>query len=262
MSGGEPFLYPEFVDLCARLTKNHFITVNTNLSTSNTIDFADSINPEQTYSINASLHIEEREMRNGLSKYLERVRYYQNKGFQIRVEYVMYPTLFQRIEDDLQMLKSEGVAIVNLKAFRGYFKSRYYPLAYSETEQEFIREHLLDGKEEEIMSIDKTFTFFGKPCRTGLDYWVMDPAGNVRRCCSSTKSYGNFFDESFQADREARPCPFIKCAAPYEGMLYSSDTPVRTTSAIKECFLEAPSYIFQKARPSKLYRYVKKVTSR
>jgi len=40
MSGGEPFLYPRFVELCMALTRSHYISMNTNLSTANANDFA------------------------------------------------------------------------------------------------------------------------------------------------------------------------------------------------------------------------------
>ena len=81
ISGGEPFLYPRFSELCGELTRNHFLTVNTNLSTSNALEFAAEIDPAKVYSINASLHIIERQRRTGLEKFLEYARTFQKSGW-------------------------------------------------------------------------------------------------------------------------------------------------------------------------------------
>ena len=47
ISGGEPFLQPDFLELCRGLTEKHYISINTNLSTRNIYDFAKHINPEK-----------------------------------------------------------------------------------------------------------------------------------------------------------------------------------------------------------------------
>ena len=61
LAGGEPFLYPDFITLCKLLTKNHYIGMNTNLSTKNIITFADNIEPKKVLYIYASLHIVQKE---------------------------------------------------------------------------------------------------------------------------------------------------------------------------------------------------------
>ncbi len=63
ISGGEPFLYPRFVELVEALTEKHYVSINTNLSRSNAYDFANVIPPEKILYIHASLHIMERERR-------------------------------------------------------------------------------------------------------------------------------------------------------------------------------------------------------
>ena len=63
MTGGEPSLYPGFVDLCAGLTERHFISVNSNLTHASIESFAKRIKPARTSFINAGLHLEERDRR-------------------------------------------------------------------------------------------------------------------------------------------------------------------------------------------------------
>lgn len=76
MSGGETFLYPKFVELARALTKKCYISLNTNLSTPNVYEFGDMISPEKVLSINAALHIMEREKsKNGVNKYIKKFLY-------------------------------------------------------------------------------------------------------------------------------------------------------------------------------------------
>lgn len=100
LAGGEPFLYPDFVNLCKMLTTNHLIVTNTNLSTNN---------------VKPSIHIEEREKRSLYHKFIDEVLYLKNRKFKIQVEYVLYPSLFYRIESDLFKLKNFGITIFTRK---------------------------------------------------------------------------------------------------------------------------------------------------
>ncbi len=256
LNGGEPFLYPKFIDLSELLTQKHYLSINTNISTSNCIEFADRINPKKIYSIEASLHIQERENRNGLKRYLKNFLNFQDKGFPIQVVYVTYPDLFDQIESDIKMLKSEGVKIVNLKVFRGYYKSKYYPEAYSESQRAIIEKYALDKNEFNILN--QSLSYFGKKCSAGYDFFAMDPEGDVRRCSSSAKSYGNFFDGTFQQDESARACPFHVCSCPYEGMNRTSEKKDNIINISKEILREGTPYVYKKARPVKIYRYLKK----
>jgi hypothetical protein len=63
ISGGEPFLDNNFVDLCGVITNKHYLSINTNHSTSNVFDFANKIDPNKTLFISSSVHITEREKR-------------------------------------------------------------------------------------------------------------------------------------------------------------------------------------------------------
>ena len=55
ITGGEPFLYPQFADLCKLLTQQHFISINSNLSSPRVNDFAEQINPERVKYIHLAL---------------------------------------------------------------------------------------------------------------------------------------------------------------------------------------------------------------
>ena len=45
LTGGEPSIYPDFVRLCELLTREHFISINSNMTNSSWADFATRIDP-------------------------------------------------------------------------------------------------------------------------------------------------------------------------------------------------------------------------
>src|SRR5664279_2735400 len=47
LTGGEPFLYPDFVQLCKALVSRHFICINSNLSSSRVPVFAAEVDPSR-----------------------------------------------------------------------------------------------------------------------------------------------------------------------------------------------------------------------
>ncbi len=259
LTGGEPFLYPNFIDVVEKLTKNHYVTVNSNFSINSVKEFADRIAPERIYSLNAALHIEERERFGNLQAYIDRVLYFQDRGFQVRVEYVVYPSLFDRIEDDIKMLKEAGIEVINLKVFRGLYKGISYPSAYTKEQRDYITENALDSDEVDL--IDRSYSFFGKPCASGRNFFQMDPAGDVKRCGTSTKVLFNlrdgikFFDED-------RPCPFLKCGCPYEGITNAAEDRAKLSSTLSEVKRELPDFIRKKVTRKNVTAKVRHVLGR
>ncbi len=255
LTGGEPFLYPNFIEVVEKLTKNHYVMINTNFSINTVKEFADTIDPERIYSINAALHIEERERFGNLQAYIDRVLYFQERGFQVRVEYVVYPSLFDRIEDDIKMLKDAGVEIINLKTFRGMYNGISYPSAYSKEQREYIDANALDPLEVEL--IDTSYSFFGKPCSSGRDFFQMDPAGDITRCGTSSKVLFNLRDGITFSETD-RPCPFPKCGCPYEGIHRTDTKKAKFREIVTEIKSELPDFVQKKVTKEKIVFKLKK----
>jgi MoaA/NifB/PqqE/SkfB family radical SAM enzyme len=217
ITGGEPFLENNFVDICYEITKNHYISLNTNLSTQNIFDFADKIDPERTVFINAAVHIIEREKNDlELKLYIEKILYLQKKGFNIIAYYIAHPILFTRIKSDIEYLKSQGVQKVRIKIFRGIYNNKYYPAAYNSEEKIFLQS--MEADYPEFGLLGKIPSFYGNLCQAGQKFFVMDRSGNLRRCSSLLKYYGNLFDKSIKYDIQTLPCPLRNCGAVYEGI--------------------------------------------
>ena len=258
LSGGEPFLYPKFVELCEALTQHHSLSINSNLTSDSVTTFADRISPEKVENINASLHIKEREKRdNVLSAFMRHVRYLQDKGFKIRVEYISYPPLFQRITRDLELLQSLGARTVGVKVFVGDYQNREYPRSYTEAEKSLIRRYAIDSREEKLLK--GKVSYFGQPCLAGKNFFRMDYEGTLTRCPMSFKQQGNFFEGKFNCDEAAKPCPFFECRCFYAGLRFAQSGKASILSTMNEILQELGSVQSSRRRITlrKVRRYLR-----
>lgn len=222
MTGGEPFLYPNFVELARVLTRRHYISVSTNLSTANTYEFADVIDNTRVHWLKANVHIMEREkIRNGVNEFLRKFLHFQQQGFDIRLVYVTYPAILGRIRDDLERFRSEGVKKIWVKIFQGCYDGKRYPRDYTQEQRELLKGLGLNNFEEEILAC--RVSFLGRKCEAGHRAFSMDISGNVKRCSTVQEKYGNLFDGTFKPGESPRRCPARKCGCSYQGIKYASD---------------------------------------
>lgn len=258
ISGGEPFLYKNFIELCRRLTEKHQISINTNLSHNDVYRFAEIIDPQKVKYLNCSIHIDERERLSLVDDYIDKFNFLKKKGFCPLATYVLYPPLLKRFDNDYAFLKSKGI-ILRPKIFRGTSNrfnlpdswmprrgSRYlkllYPNAYSPKEREKILYYIERSRKEDNntknyeddpeasgllnVGVDRFFTdgipsFKGKLCRTGKDYVRMDPDGEVFRCHGGKHRLGNMFKEGVRLFEKHEECTFDLCRCYYSGYTYA-----------------------------------------
>ncbi len=246
MTGGEPFLYPDFLELCRELARNHFLALNSNLSTSNVARFAGEIDPSRVRTINASFHERVLERSGKMGDFVSNVLRLQSGGFPVKVEYVAYPPLFGRIDRDIRALREAGVRTVNLKVYRGTFGNRLYPRDYSLDERAlFLRE----GQDPaEIEFITEPFAFRGRPCRTGTDFLFMGMDGRIRRCPASSASYGDFLGGRYALDPRPRPCPYPRCGSPWVGREYAGGPKMSVRETLRETFREGIPFLLDPDR--------------
>ena len=193
ITGGEPFLYPHFVEICREITASNHIILDTNLSVTPLVKkFAQIINPKKTISIVVSLHIEEREKNDTVSDFIECVNLLQKKNFPIKVVYVLYPTLIPRFERDYQYFKERNVTLVP-KPFKGIYTGKLYPQAYTFSENQIFSEYASAGVGKKI-----TYNFRGNRCLTGSRFFLLAPNGDIRRCSSDKRVIGNVENSSIE----------------------------------------------------------------
>ena len=226
LTGGEPFIYPGFVDICEALTRNHRIGVDTNLSVSSKVrDFAERIDPARVQDLYVALHIEERERVKGVPAFIENARLLMDKGFKVIVNYVVHPTLEGRFHADCEFFAGHGITITP-RPFRGKLEGRRYPEAYGDRAQAIFADHPEQGKKI-------AFNFYGVPCSAGKTLLRLEPDGTVFRCPGDKTVLGNVLDKVTLMNGD-EPC--IKHRCPCRGLDH-----VHTTS-VQDALVEGVQY--------------------
>ncbi len=209
-TGGEPFLIPNLVDASVEITKKHFVSLDTNLITGKTMEFAEKISPQRVVRITASLHIKELERLNLVDKYIDTYQLYRKRGFRIRAWEVAYPALLGEADKYKKYFHERGVELYFMP-FIGYYNGKLYPESY--TSEEF-----------QIFSLDNSccegFNSKGKICNTGYNIGIVSPRGDISPCYQRrSEEMGNIYGEIKFADK-LTTCPFSFCPCP----LYAFDT--------------------------------------
>ncbi|MFX0023948.1 MAG: radical SAM protein [Candidatus Hermodarchaeota archaeon] len=202
-TGGEPFLVPNVVEACIELTKKHFISINTNLTSKKVKEFAEKITPERVLFINASCHIKELERRNLLSRYIDNFLLCKNRGFNIGAIEVGYPQLLKEVDKYIKFFLEKGIELAYW-VYVGRYKGKFYPDSYSEKERKTL------GLTEKYIG---WFHQYGKLCNVGYNVGIIHPNGDTSYCFAINKSLGNIYERIKFNDKLIR-CPAKLCTCP------------------------------------------------
>ena len=112
MTGGEPAVHPDFVELAQRLSQEHYLSLNSNLTHRKIDTFANVVDPARVHFIKASLHYDERSAKGGLGDFIARVRRLQDKGFRVMVSQVADPAVLPRLENIMGELAGQGLTVI------------------------------------------------------------------------------------------------------------------------------------------------------
>lgn len=214
ITGGEPFLYPNFVNVCSELAKNHSLQITTNLSRPEVYEFANKISPKKVFNISASYHREERHRPGLKDDFIKKSLELKNKGFNILINILAYPPLIHTVENDIAMFESQGLETM-LFGYRGTYKGKKYPEAYTRDELELLKKYAIDDTEIKIAF--NQLNYYGRYCAAGSSYFSMDQHGNLGRCFTLTKKIGNLFDGDISLNHKAKPCIATQCEDCYNG---------------------------------------------
>ena len=203
MTGGEPLLYPDFVALCRRLTANHRISIDSNLSLPGLVRrFVRDVDPARVDEFYVSLHIEERERTHGVGHFVDSVRLLQSAGHTVIVNYVLHPSLVDRFPRDRDFFAVRGITL-RPRPFKGLFAGRHYPEAYGELAKDYLSLHPGAGTK-------MVFNFYGIPCEGGRSFIRMEPDGTVFRCAGEKTVLGTVH-QGVTLHREPEPCRVTRC---------------------------------------------------
>lgn len=205
--GGEPSVYPTFIDLYERVSRHHSVNVTTNLSWE----------PEQAVgrwsperiSVSASFHPQFMLF----EKFLRRVMVLKEAGFFLTAHVVGYPPVFGDLPEYERRFEEVGVKGV-FGPYNGTYAGRTYPDSYSPEQRAWLSERTIVREEfyRYRLALENPK---GRLCETGVRYFKVYPDGNVFRCSmvsgQGDKPMGNIKDRDFALMDEAAPCAVDKC---------------------------------------------------
>ncbi len=228
LTGGEPFFHPEFVRLCRTLTSRHYISLNSNLSSSRVREFAAEIDPARVRYVHCGVHVEERDRRKGWPNLQANVTSLLERGFPVFASLVMTRAAFADFPRVEQLFTGLGVALIP-KAIRGFYEGRWYPQAYNEAERAQFRRFSEQAARIAATNswqpdrhgatinplldrdyLDGVPDFTGIPCSAGRMSVTIGYDGRIFRCGQRT-ILGNIFDRRLDLFAEDRPCDDEHC---------------------------------------------------
>lgn len=210
-SGGEPFVYSDFIEFLRMLSEYHTLEVSTNLSV-NLEELKEKLNPE-TLLLSSSFHPEFI----NFHEFLEKILFLKNNKFNISVTFVAYPPFLRQMEYYKEVLEKDGIQFI-IQPFKGVLNGKKYPDAYTDDERLLLKNcadtslHRSANKrifEHKTNIVDEKT----KICRMGQLYARIDRAGDIFRCCAfNSPKLGNILDGGLKLLSEPMPCEIEPCA--------------------------------------------------
>ncbi len=199
INGGEPFAYPNFVELIHRISKMHWhinITTNTSLSLG---EFVERIDPEKV-SLSVSFHPQYHD----LEKFIETVRFLRKARVTIGcINFVAWPPFLKDLAGIIERFQAIGESL-KVIPFIGEYKGCSYPSQYTAEQRELLgmREDWMEHKRHD-----------GMLCKAGYQSALLLPTGKVARCgqIGDRQLIGDFFDPGFSLLPEPMPCDVTFC---------------------------------------------------
>lgn len=199
ITGGEPFVYPDFVNILRGISEYHYPI---NISSNGTFDFEKiSEHFDNTkISITLSLHPEF----NTVESVLEKKKKLKSAGFDSEfINFVAFPPLLDKMDTYVEKIDAAGEKL-KVIPFIGTFDSKSYPGAYS------IQQRKLLGLDNEWK---KNINRKGMICAAGKKSALIFPDGKVVRCGQIGERFiiGNIFDKEFKLLDEPLECDVESC---------------------------------------------------
>jgi len=207
VSGGEPFVYPGFLDLVIELSKMHFVGACTNLEW-DVSRFVKFVKPERVR-IETSFHPEFSD----LNVFVEKLKILKENGFNPTVNFVPWPPLLDKMKSIKDAVESAS-CLLTLQPFIGRYESRLYPQGYTDKEKEYfnIFKDECNLKTLNFKTTKESDATKGKLCRMGQNYVFIHPDGDASRCCRDHSfSLGNIIKGSFSLLEEPKECQAENC---------------------------------------------------
>jgi organic radical activating enzyme len=222
ITGGEPFIYPEFTALIEELSKNFYIAFDTNLSCPKELlkDFV-----QRTTLDNVVMGLSFHPCFAEFAPFLEKALFLKNNRFHICVQYVSYPEQIAQMNIYRSKFEEEGFYFIPLP-FRGHYQGKNYPAAFGEEEKQMIYQSIEKLEQEHRARVEKQLNQVktkGQLCRAGQVYARVDNDGSIYRCghyvTNNHKPMGSIFDNNFRLSDVPLPCEAEICPCEFRWLV-------------------------------------------
>lgn len=224
MSGGEPFVYPNYVELCKKMTQFSKIIVTTNCSTKNVFDFADKIDPKKVVEVHCSVHIGQRP-KDKYDDMIEKILYLRSKGFHVFISQVVHPTILEEYKKTFEYFEKKGNVLITPKVMEGVWLFREYPNAYSMKQK---REILKYAEKAISQPSNNKIHRYGtmvygqldwknRNCSSGYNNMQIQYNGDTFRCHGDRRYLGNLYKQDIKLDEKPHICTKDLCSCESEG---------------------------------------------
>jgi MoaA/NifB/PqqE/SkfB family radical SAM enzyme len=202
-TGGEPMVYPRFIDICREMGRHFKLYLDTNLSLP--IDgLLEAAGPDRFEHVYAAMHIMDRMQSGTLDVFVHNVQLLAQGGYPFTINYVMYPPLIEQFDKHRALFEKLGIPLTP-KSFKGVFQGRRYPQSYTDAQRELI--HRYSPGDTYTRSIPD---YHGLRCNAGCKLVRVLEDGSVTRCVTDNRSMGNVFT-GITLDDEPQPCQVNRC---------------------------------------------------
>lgn len=195
ITGGEPFMNPNLVDIIQGL--NCKLGLTTNLSQS-ILRFVQEVSPQKVVSMTLSYHPSQAMTQEA---FIGKVLLLANRGFSVNVNFVAHPEQMFLIPAVRHLFEGMGVRF----HVDPYAEDNQNRFNYSDKEKQFLAPFVGKDREFRIKDVEKNVL-----CSGGRNYLQVDPDGFAYRCMTlhltKGEPIGNILDNDFKPNDKDEFC--------------------------------------------------------
>jgi MoaA/NifB/PqqE/SkfB family radical SAM enzyme len=206
-TGGEPLFVENIIEAFIEITKKHYLALITNLTSPKVYELAEWIDPNRVAYIAASAHVYELKKRKLLETFIANCKLLKKMGFTLYVSEVAYPFISGEYHENKKIFTDNGVQL-NYQAFRGVWKGKQYPDAYTDEEIKLF------NLTKYMYYSPYIFNRKNKLCNAGYNVGVILNEGNIQPCFFRFEHIGNIY-EGVRFNNDLTRCPFDCCSCPF-----------------------------------------------
>jgi hypothetical protein len=224
ISGGEPFIYKDFILLVTKLSQHFHIGICTNLSC-DVNKIVDNFNPgkvELHPSFHPPLSCSEKKLFIYTDFYIKKMIYLIKNGYKRGVSCVAYPPRLAYLQT-LKRRFNEADIHFSIQPYWGTYEGKDYPVSYTEKEKNIIRS-LSKQPNLLIFQLERKNTK-GLLCRAGQIYFRIHPDGMMCRCAHVPFKFNgkisNFVNPTYKLNNKPLACTqeFCNCIDEFKNII-------------------------------------------